>query len=324
MNIKIEEVGPVSEVLRNLRDTVKDEVEAYDSKFNDEWVDETWTPAIDDALEMEPTDALIDQHAANTKERNFDMFSLLPISKDLEYKIKSCIKAGTITDDYVSFGLSIFRKHIRRKEFDGFHLTYELVIGKVNANHTALIAKGFTADKITSITTWHDKAQNKQNVNMLLETQINTRSITNQGIIDIVMALNKEVLFAIKGYSNSIDDKVLAKKATWNALMRQVRQTPVKKPINKKLKMGSSIVLRTNMVDKNLLQITLLTDVKVIIYRTKLKSTVLTEGTELPFNELWEGKQEDLAGTGRFVKMTNLSTERDGVVRFYELEVHCS
>ena len=324
MKTKIEDVGPVSEVLRNLRDTIKTELEAYDSKFSDEWVDETWSPAIDDALEMEPTDGLIDQHKANTKERNFDMVSLLPISKDLEYKIKSCIKAGTITDDYTSFGLSGLRNNIKLKDFDGFHLSYELVIGKVNANHTALIAKGFTADNITSITTWHDKAQNKQNANMLLITQINTRSTTNQGIIDIVMALNKEVLFAIKGYSNSIDDKVLAKKATWNALMRQVRQTPVKKPINKKLKVGSSIVLRTNMVDKNLLQITLLTDVKVIIYRTKLKSTVLTDGLELPFNELWEGKKEDLPGTGEYIKITNLNTLKKAVVRCFELDVHVS
>ena len=242
----------------------------------------------------------------------------------MEYKIKSCIKAGTITDDYVSFGLSGLRKNIKLKDFDGFHLSYELVIGKVNANHTALIAKGFTANKITSITTMHDKAQNKQHANMLLETQINTRSTTNQGIIDVVMGLNTEVIAAIKAYANSIDDKDLVKKATWNALMKQVRQTPVKKPINKKLKMGSSIVLRTNMVDKNLLQLTLLTDVKVIIYRTELKSMVLTDGLELPFNELWEGKKEDLPGTGEFIKLTNLNTLKKAVVRCFELDVQVS
>ena len=74
------------------------------------------------------------------------------------------------------------------------------------------------------------------------------------------------------------------------------------------------------MDDKNLLQIWLQTDVQVIIYRTELKGTVLTEGLELPFGELWEGKKKDLPGTGPFVKMTNLNTMQDAVVRCFEMK----
>jgi len=324
MTTKIEDIGSASVVLKNTLETIQAEVEDYDPTFTEDWITDTWDPAITDALNITSTKGLIKEHKDVTKERNFDMDTLIPISKDLEYKIKLCIKAGTITNTLGSFGLADFRKNIREKKFDGFHLAYVVTIGKVNDNHTALIAKGFTADKITSITTMHDKAQTKQNLNLSLVEQINNLSESNQDTINIVMGYNTMVMDVIKAYANSIDDKELEKRVSWSAIMKHVRQTPVKKPRNRKLKVNGSIVFRTNMDDKNLLQMTLLTDVKVIVYRTKLKSTVLTDGLELPYNELWEGKKEDLPGVGEYIKITNLNTLTKAVVRCFELDVQVS
>ena len=321
---KIEDIGPASVVLKDILETIQVEVEAYDGTFTEDWITDTWDPAITDVTNIKSTKGLIKEHKDVTKEKYFDMDSLLPISKDLEYKIKSCIKAGTITDTLGSFGLAEFRKTIRFRNFDGFHLAYIVTIEKVNNNHTALIAKGFTADKITSITTMHNKAQTKNNLNLSLVDQINILSSSNKDLITIVMDLNTMVMDVIKAYANSINDKELEKRVSWSAIMKHVRQTPTKKPRNRKLKMNGSIVYKTNMDAKNLLQMTLLTDVRVIVYRTKLKSTVLTDGLELPYNELWEGKKEDLPGTGEYIKITNLNTLTKAVVRCFELDVQVS
>jgi len=321
---KLEDIGAASIVLMNMFDTIKDEVRNYDGAFNDAYVSGIWVPAIDLVLGMKPTSGLIKKHKDVTVDRNRFMFGLKPILMDLEYKLKSCIKAGTITNALGSFGLSALRNGIRKKDFDAFHLAYVWMIGQVNAHSEALIAVGFTADKIANITVLHDKAQSKQQINMGLESEIHVLSKGNQVVINACLLEDRKVMAVIKAYANSINDRDLERKATWKALLKHVRNTQAKKPRNRKLKAGGSMVVRSRMDAKNLLQMTLLTDVRVIVYRTKLKSEVRTEGTELPFNALWEGKQEALAGTGRFVKMTNLNTERDGVVRFYELEVHSS
>jgi len=324
MNIKIEYVAAVSNTLRMIFEPIQPQLEIYNPYFTEDYLNDVWKPAIDDAVNMVPTKGLMNESKKKVGKRNENMVALTPIIPDLEYKIGVCIDAGTITDSLESFGLSDFKKSISKREFDKFHLAFELVNTQVNLNKVALIAKGFTQPKITNIKTLHDNAWQFEQERKQLDKDVNDLSVLNSGIIDKVLAEDTKVIKVIKAYAESTSNKELAKSVTWNALLRQVRPTPEKKILKKKLKEGASILIKTKMDTKNILQLTLLTDVKVIIYRTDLKTNVSTEGTELPFNELWEGKKEDIPGTGEYIKLTNLNTLKKAVVKCFELDIQIS
>ena len=319
--MKIEDVVPYSLAVRALFDANYDALIAYDDQFTAPYKADTWQPKIDAASTIIITLGKRKQNKENTKKRNAFMDNLTPILKDLQYRIGLCITAGTITESLSSFGLAAFNDSINHHSIDQFHDDYILTISRVNANQTALTAKGFTTTKTGTITTNHDKAWELQDVRIETKQSIADLSDDDQVILNALLDEDQKVINGLRAMAEATGDTELKKKATKKAILKTVVPTAAKKPRNRKIKKASSIVLNKDLVAKNVVQLTLKTNVKVTLCRTVLKTDQCTTGIDLPFGEMWEGKKADIPGTGEYVKLTNKSTSTDAVVLAFEIDV---
>lgn len=319
--MKIADVVPYSLAVRALFDANYTALFGYDDQFENPYKADVWQPKIDAANGVVVTLGKREQNQADTKTRNKYMDNLSPILKDLEYRIGLCITAGTITDSLSSFGLGAFNRSIDKKSINAFHTAYETTITAVNANQTALTAKGFTATKTGTINTNHQKAWDMQDTKIELKEAIADLSDDNQVILNAVLDEDQKVVNGLRAMAEATGDTELKKKATLKAILKTVVPTAAKKPRNRKIKMASSIVLNKDLVAKNLVQLTLKTNVRVTLCRTVLKTDQCTTGIDLPYNVMWEGKKADIPGTGEFVKLTNKSTSKDAVVLAFEIDV---
>ncbi len=321
MTIKIILVGRFSGALKLIYDDNKEEIIAFDEDFDDPFETEIWEPLIAEANNIIDTSGLRGINKEDTQRRNDYMDAELPILDELEYKIKACRRAGTITALLSTFALSAFKKCIPPHKIDVFHECFLWTMSKVNENKAALIAKGFTQDKIDAIKDNHDKAMEIQGNKDELKDDISELSESNQKVIDDVMTVNKSVMAVIKAYAKSIGDKELEKKVTVNAILSTLRPTPEKKPRVRNIKPGREIILRTDMNPKNVLQLLLLTDTIVKIGLTKLKTEEVTVGKELTLDEQIEVKTSQIPGSGKYVKLKNLDLNNKAKIRVFEVKI---
>ena len=321
MNIKIEQVVVYSLATKALFEAHYEALKDFDTQFENPYKTDVWQPKIDAASNVVVTLGLRKLNKGDTAKRNTFMDNLTPILKDLEYKINQCITAGTITDSLSSFGLGAFNNSISKKSINNFHTAYETTFTRVTANQDALIAKGFTELKIESITTNHNGAWELQETKIELKEEISDLSEENQVTLNAVLTEDQKVINGLRALAESTSNIELKKKATQKAILKSIRPTPAKKPRNRNIKTASSIVLKTNPVAKNVLQLTLKTNVTVTLCRTILKDDQCTSGIELPFNRMWEGKLKDIPGTGKYIKLTNQDTSKPAKVLALEIVV---
>jgi len=323
MNIKIEQVVVYSLATKALFEAHYDDLILFDDQFTNPYKTDTWQPKIDAASGVIVTLGLRKLNKGDTEKRNKFMDNLTPILKNLQYKIQQCITAGTITDSLSSFGLGAFNNSISKKAINNFHTAYEVTIAKVTvtANQEALIAKGFTEAQIESITTNHNGAWELQETKIELKEEISDLSEDNQIILHACLTEDQKVINGLRALAESTSNTELKKKATQKAILKSVRPTPAKKPRNRNIQVASSIVLKTNHVAKNVLQLTLKTNVIVTLCRTSLKTDQCTSGITLPFSNLWEGKLKDIPGTGKYIKLTNQDTSKPAKVLALEIVV---
>ncbi|MEI8204405.1 MAG: hypothetical protein WCH34_15390 [Bacteroidota bacterium] len=322
MLLKIGQVVPFSFATRSLYNAYYDALALYYSQFATPYLTVVWQPLIDDAAAIIETLGLRSQNVEDTKIRNAYMDNLPPILKDLKYKVKKCIKAGTITDSLSSFVIAAFTKSISQKSNFNFHSAYDICIAKVTSNKAALIAKGFTQLHIDSITDNHNSAWEIQQTKIDLREEISNLSINNQNILNLCIDEDKKVIEALKAMAEATSNKELLEKATQKAILSSFSPIPPKNARRRNIQKASSIIIRSNMHAKNLLQLTLLTDVEVILYRVELKNDINETGTTLHYNVKWEGKKANILGTGNYIKITNKSTSKKAVVLLKEIDVN--
>ena len=323
MKMKLENVISYARAVKALFDLHKDALVVYNTGLDDPFEADVLDIQIAAANAMLGTDVLKKLNKGDTKKRNDFMDKEKPILKDLEYKLGLCITDGTITDSLASFGLTAFRKGISDHNIDLFHNSYVSTYARVNiaSNKAALNDVGFLAGNITAIKTNHDGAWDLNTTKINLKLEINTLSAANLALIMVLLGTCQKILDAIRAYAESISDKVLAKQATAGAVLKTVVPTEAKKPRRRGIKAGSSIILNTDLVAKNVMHLTLLTDVEVDVCMVGLKTDECMMGTPLVFKKFTELQKKDLLGSGRFVKLTNKSGTKKAFVLYYELVV---
>ena len=321
--MKLEKVVSYAKAVKTLFDANKRPVVNYNKKLVDPFEADVLDTQIAAVEVMLGTGVLRKLNKGDTATRNVFMDNESSILKDLEYKVKLCIADGSITDGLASFGLTAFRKGINEHNIGLFHTSYESTLSRINegGNAAALDAAGFTSTNIDELTKTHDGAWDLNTTKINLKLEINSLSVANQLLVNTLLATCQQILDAIKAYAESISNKILAKQATVSAVLKSVAPTAPKKPRNRNIKVGSSIILNTDVVAKNIMQLTLGTDVVVNICRVELKTDVCTVGTPLVFKKMVELQKKDLFGTGRYVKLTNMSTTKKAKVLCFEVDV---
>jgi len=319
--MKLEHVVSYATAVKALFDAHKDDVVNYNHLLDDPFEANQLDTKIAAVGSMLGTGVLRKLNKGETADRNSYMDKLIPILNDLEFKINICRTNGTITDSLASFGLSAFRAAIYKHEIDKFHLSYESTYARVGLVTTPLADVGFTAAKVTSIKGWHNKAWDLNTTKINLKLEINTLSRGNLAMVNDLLGVCQDVIDSIRAYAASEGDKKLMKQATRSAIEKSVVPTSAKKPRKRNIGPGSSVVLRKDMVAKNILQMTLLTDVKVLVCRQVLKTDACVTGSVLPFGTMVEMKKKEIMGSGEFVKLTNVDTNKKAVVLVYEVDV---
>ncbi len=299
----------------------KSDLIAFDESFDDPYITDIFDAKLEDAEDIILPRSKQDQNEADTDIRNKYMDNLVPILKELRYRVKKGIQSGDIVVGLASFGIGPFLRSITQHSIGEFHLAYGVCFAQVTLFHTVLAELGFDAAKVTSIKTNHDLAWGMEDTKITLAEEITELSEGNAAIVQRCLDEDQNVIDGLRAMAEASGNVNLKKEATVNAILRSLNYMPVRKPYNRSIKPGASIVLHTEFVAKNILQLTLLTDVKVVIGLCALKSDVVMLGTELPFNEEWEGKKKDLLGSGRFIKLTNCDTHKKAKVRCYYVNV---
>lgn len=308
--MKTEEVSPFANKALALFDTYFDEVKVFAIELANPFRDTIWVPSIVAASEVVMTLSDQEQNKGFTDTRNAFMDAEVPILNDLRWSIKECRRTGSITDTLASFYITPLIKSISGKRIKSFQTNYEMLIDRVNQtdNKAALIAQGFTQAKIDSIIDNHDGAINAEISKTTIEQTISNLSLSNQHILNACLNNTHKVINALYAMAKAKGYKELQKAATTSAILKSVRPTPPAKPSNRKIKKLSSIVLYTDFALKNYIQIILLTQDKVYLYRSDLKTGAPVGELFLVYKTPWLGKIADIPGTGRYIKVFNAST----------------
>ena len=297
------------------------EIIAFDPSFTDPWLQNNWLPKYNLAKKIIMTDGMSSQNKDYTKQRNAFMNALKPILSELKYVINKCIEQETITQKYATFGLAQFNRSITKKSIYKFNMAYHVTISQINANAQALIDKGFTQQKIQSITFNHDKAWEIQNNRITLKRDISDLSIANQKVLYNCLKVNQQIINVIRAMAESTGNHKLKARATQKSILRSVSRTKAPKPRIRNINPASSIVISKRIPAKNIIQFTLLTDVSVKIYRTTQKAQPCEQGLDLEYNKTWQGHKTDIPGKGRFLKIYNTCFNQKARVRLYILNV---
>ncbi len=242
------------------------------------------------------------------------MDNIYPLLDEADYKIQKCIEAGTITDSLSSFGLAAFKRSITLRLFNTFCISYKSTVPKLIANQSALSDKGFNAAKTNSISENYDETVAIQTNKIDLKIDISDLSSVNQIIIMACININRTVIHALQAMAKATKDNVLQKRATFKAIHKSIAPTQAQKPRKRNIKPASTILIATNIAAKNILPITLLTDVNVALCRTQHRTDTCSSGTALQYQTLWEGKKTDIPGTGEYIKLTNMSLTKKAVI----------
>jgi len=306
--MKLEDVVNFAYATKALLDANGVAVKLYNTVIADPWEATVFVPQITTVAAMAGTETLIKLNAGDTKLRNGYMDSEQSILTDLEFKIKVCRTAGSITDSVASFGLGAFRDSITTHDIGAFHLAYNATMLRIGAggNTAALIAAGFLGTDITSITTQHNLAWGINTTKITLKSSISALSVSNQIIVKALLKTCAQVIASIQAYAAKNKNKTLMGKATAKALLSTVSPTQAPKPVNRNIAQNTSICWLEHPVARDLMQITLLTEGgEVFVCRMNSKTGACGMGIQLVYDEMLEIKKNDVPGVGDCIILTN-------------------
>jgi hypothetical protein len=283
-------------------------VMTYNTDLEDTWEADIFIPQIAAVSGMIGTRVLISLNKGKTVLRDGYMDNEQDILTDLEFKIKLCITAATITDSLASFGLGAFRKSITNHDIGSFHIAYTNTMSRIAAggNTAALEAKGFVAADIASITTNHDLAWNMNTAKITLKTQISSLSVADQALVKALLITCALVIASLKGLAAKTKNKDLKKKATAVALLSTVAPKKAPTPVDRNIPENASICWLQHPVARDLMQFTLLTEKgSAMVCRMNSKTGVCGAGIPLVYNEMITAKKMGVPGTGDCIVITN-------------------
>ena len=315
MEIKLEDVGVYGLATKALLNGVgvSVPVKAYSTDIGGTWETLVFDVALAQVLALSGTRVLISLKKGETAIVHGFMEDERSILTDLEFKIERCRVAGTILDSVGSFGLAAFRDAINRKDIGAFHVAYEMVILRLAAPGiaTALLAKGFTGADITSITTVHDLAWNKNTVKITLKTTISSLSVANRAIIMAFLGYCQLIIDSVHGYASKVKNGPLILKASAVAVKRTVVPTIAPKPVVRNIEQNTSICWLQHPVKRDLMEITLLTKGGVVyVCRMNSKTGVCGTGLLLVYNTKLSVKKMDVPGEGDCIIITNAGGQK--------------
>ena len=114
--MKLEDVTSFALAVKALFDAHKDDVVVYNTNLADDWEADYLVAQTTAVSTMLGTGVLKKLNKGDTVLRNGFMDNESPILKDLEFKIKLCLTAGTITDSLASFGCFRVKGSFRRRK----------------------------------------------------------------------------------------------------------------------------------------------------------------------------------------------------------------
>jgi len=317
--MELKDVVGFANATKSLLDANGVAVKLYNTVIADPWETATFVPQIAAVNAMSGTDTLIELNAGDTKLRNGYMNNEQSILTDLEFKIKVCRTAGTITDSVASFGLGAFRKSINTHDIGAFHLAYNATMLRIAAggNTAALNTAGFVGADITSITTNHNLAWNMSTTQITLKTQIHTLSVSNQAIVKTLLKTCAQVIGSIQAYAAKNKNKDLMKKATAVAILGTVTPKQAVEPVDRNIEPNQGICWLKNPVARDLNQLTLLTaGGSATVCRVPTPTSPAVGGTPLVFNTMLSVKKADIPGSGNCIKITNTGAKKIKVRTF--------
>src|ERR1017187_6676883 len=275
------------------------------------WETLVFTPALAAVEGMVITGGFEELSVGETATRNGYMEEEVPIMAGLEYNIKACITAGTITDSFLSFQTGAFKESIRKHTIGDFHTYYVALMARINfgigsPNKAALIAQGFTLPMITSITTAHDLAWGMNSTKIDLNAEISTLSAANRVLVETLLKYCQKIIDAVHAWAASTGNTTLMKKSTHNAVFKTIASTPAKKPRNRVVLMNTSICWLMDPPARDLLQMTLITKGgSASVCRMNTKTGVCSAGIPLVYGVMLSIKKKDIPGTGDCIIIAN-------------------
>jgi len=312
--MKFQLVLPFSLATKALFDANYNALIAFDDSFKNPYAQNIWKPIIDDVSHLVGTLPKMNQNKEDTKIRNQVMRTMTAPLAVLEYKINACIEDNTITVNLAAFGLSSLRKGINKQQINLFHTSFDATLPVIQANQTALAAKGFTLAKTMALTAIHDQAWSIQQEKIALKENISDLSIENQIILNKCLDEDYRVINALFAMAEATSNKPLMLRATRPAILSSISPKQPRKPRNRTIKPASSIIIFTHPAAKDIIQLTLKSNLKLAVLRTPLKTTPFADGTLLAHNTLYESKITDLPGSGPYLRLFNLDHNRTATV----------
>jgi len=310
MNVKLVDVASYSLAVKSLFDANKTAVVAYDPDFVDPF-EANWVLQISGVSEMLGTRVLISLNKGETVVRNGYMDSLRPMLKNLEYKIKVCRTAGSITDSVASFGLTALRESITEHDINSFNTAFESTISRVMlaGNKAALIAKGFLLVNMNAMVTQHDLAWEMNTTKIDISTEVHSLSVGNQALVKALLETDQSVIDAMQAYAQSVGNADLIKKATGVAILKTIVPTKVVGPHGRKIGENQSICWLMNTANRDKLEFTLMTESGAAsVCRMNSKTGVCSGGIPLVFDVKLTTKKLLIPGTGDCIIITNTGT----------------
>ncbi|MEI6816063.1 MAG: hypothetical protein WCL14_05595 [Bacteroidota bacterium] len=298
---------------KGVYDDNKVAVDLFDPSLAGTFETIVWVPQINAVTGMLSTRNLMQLDEGKTILRDGFLDAMIPVLKNLDYKLDLCIAAGTITDSKGSFGLGNVLKGINKRNLYLFHLSYVGLMARIAAggNTAALVAKGFTAPMILSITTQHDLVWDLVTEKIDLEVDISDLSAADKVIVKAVMKTNMRVIKAMHAMAVVQGNTVLKKKCTKKAILSMVTPAVAPGPVDREIKQNESICWLVKPTQKELLEMTLLTEGgSAKVCRQNLKTGVCSAGIDLVYNTKVSKKKMEIPGVGDKIIITNTGTKK--------------
>jgi hypothetical protein len=238
---------------------------------------------------------------------------------DLKYKLKKCIRLGTIADSLDSFFTSEVTIAADNHDFEKFAFFFLLLDAKVNltANAAALDAVGFTSSELGNLLTTYTNAKNANTGYMNTETdRVNLVPVNKSVRVELRGMLSGVVNAAYACFSNPLNT---SKRKLWvqNSILKLIRPTPVKKPRDKHFTAMERRSLYSGLANRWLLELTFSKGKGVMTVGRAMTIDGIPSGTEvLPFGMMVSKKKKDWAGTGEFLIVTYTGTDKGRVTTF--------
>lgn len=306
MNLKNEDVVPFANKLLSYYTIDGAKITLYDPDFGSIWL-ATFLALINQVSLLQNPKSLTANMVDKTKFCNVYMDSIPPKLINLEYKLKKCIKAGSISDSYKSFLISQLRKSIKTNDFENFSFYFlalkALIIEPVNK--AALIAVGFSNSNINALISLYNKAAIANTAYMSIETDRVNLVPQNNKVYQQLKQMCSDLI--IVGYACFSDPLISSKQDLYvrESIIKLVRPTPVKKPKDRHFTAQQRRILFSRLSNRWTCEFTFKKGKGTMtIGRSKTKNGTPSATEDLPFGTKVSKLKSQYHGEGEYFIVT--------------------